>query len=78
MDIELLIGERASEHSAIFLTKRNAINDDDPLTFEELHATVHGILKDLGKDIPVIDLYTPYYHRRQNKLMAPDDVKMQT
>jgi len=73
-----LLGDGASGHSAIFLTKRNALNLEEDNTFEEINAIVHQILRDLDKLIPVIDLFTPYYHRRSGEEIIPPDNQMQS
>jgi len=73
-----LLGDRASGNSAIFLTKGNALDLEEDPTLEEINAIVHQILRDLDKLIPVIDLFTPYNHRRSGKEIIPPDNQMQS
>ncbi|KAL4479471.1 hypothetical protein ABPG72_011793 [Tetrahymena utriculariae] len=64
-DMRLIFGSEVQNHLVLFLTKLNTLNEDDDYTYDEFKEEISKQLTKLEINIPVLDVYTNYTHRRK-------------
>ncbi|KAL4479472.1 hypothetical protein ABPG72_011794 [Tetrahymena utriculariae] len=68
-DMRLIFGSEVQNHLVLFLTKLNTLNEYDDYTYDEFKEDISKQLTKLEINIPVLDVYTSFTHRRKGVYM---------